>query len=75
MVYDALVMKAIFIESSEFTNWVTEYLPDDIYADLQQELMEKPKKGTVMQGCGGMRKIRIPDPKRQKGKRGGARVI
>ena len=28
-----------------------------------------------MLGCGGLRKLRIADPKRQKGKRGGARVI
>jgi hypothetical protein len=28
-----------------------------------------------MPGCGGLRKLRIPDPKRRKGKRGGARVI
>ncbi|MGD0897328.1 MAG: type II toxin-antitoxin system RelE/ParE family toxin [Thermoguttaceae bacterium] len=28
-----------------------------------------------MPGCGGLRKLRIADPRRQKGKRGGARVI
>ncbi len=28
-----------------------------------------------MSGCGGMRKLRIADPGRGKGKRGGARVI
>jgi hypothetical protein len=28
-----------------------------------------------MKGCGGLRKIRVADPKRKKGKRGGARVI
>jgi hypothetical protein len=28
-----------------------------------------------MPGCGGLRKIRIGDPRRGKGKRGGARVI
>lgn len=68
-------MKAVFIESSEFTRWITEYLPDDAYAELQQELMDNPEKGTVMPGCGGLRKIRIADPRRGKGKRGGARVI
>jgi len=34
-----------------------------------------PEKGTPMPGCGGLRKIRTPDPRRGKGKRGGARVI
>lgn len=68
-------MKAVFIESSEFTEWVAEFLPDDAYAALQQELMAQPDKGDVMPGCGGLRKVRTTDPKRGKGKRGGARVI
>lgn len=68
-------MKAVFVESSEFTEWVAEFLPDDAYAALQQELMAQPDKGDVMPGCGGLRKVRTTDPKRGKGKRGGARVI
>lgn len=39
-------MKAVFIESSVFTEWVAEFLADDSYAALQQELMEQPKKDT-----------------------------
>jgi hypothetical protein len=68
-------MKAVFIESTEFTQWVSAHLPDDAYAALQQELLDDPLKGRVMPGCGGLRKIRTPDPRRGKGKRGGARVI
>jgi len=68
-------MKAVFIASTEFTAWVSRYLPDESYAELQQELMIRPEKGAVMPGCGGLRKIRTADPKRSKGKRGGARVI
>ncbi|WP_291176252.1 hypothetical protein [Gimesia sp.] len=68
-------MKAVFIESTEFTEWVSEFLPDEVYAQLQQELMDNPQKGTLIPGCGGLRKIRSADPKRGKGKRGGARVI
>lgn len=37
--------------------------------------METPNSGDVMPGCGGLRKIRIANPTRGKGKRGGARVI
>ena len=68
-------MKAIFIETSEFTDWVSQYLTDDLYSGLQQELMADPEKGDVIKGCGGLRKVRVADPKRGKGKRGGARVI
>lgn len=68
-------MKAEFAESTDFTEWVSAYLPDHKYAKLQRELMENPQKGAPMPGCGGLRKIRVADPKRGKGKRGGARVI
>lgn len=68
-------MRAVFVESSEFTEWVAEFLPDDAYAALQQELMDQPDKGDVIPGCGGLRKVRVADPRRHKGKRGGARVI
>jgi hypothetical protein len=69
------LLRTVFIESSEFTAWVSEYLPDETYAALQRELLADPEKGTPMAGCGGLRKIRTPDPRRGKGKRGGARVI
>jgi hypothetical protein len=50
-------------------------MPDEQYAALQQELMDTPDRGDVMPGCSGLRKIRAVDPRRGKGKRGGARVI
>jgi hypothetical protein len=50
-------------------------LPDETYAALQHELMADPESGDVVKGCGGLRKARPVDPKRGKGKRGGARVI
>jgi hypothetical protein len=37
--------------------------------------MDNPESGDVMPGCGGLRKVRTLDPRRRKGKRGGARVI
>jgi hypothetical protein len=68
-------MKATFVESTGFTESVCDLMEDRAYARLQWELMEDPDAGKVMPGCGGLRKIRIADPKRGKGKRGGARVI
>lgn len=64
-----------FVETTEFSKWQPRFLPGDAYAHLQKELIANPQKGDVMPGCGGLRKVRIADPKRQKGKRGGARVI
>jgi putative transcriptional regulator len=60
-------VKAVFIETSEFTEWVSEHLTDDLYSSLQQELMADPEKGDVIKGCGGLRKVRVADPKRKKG--------
>ncbi len=37
--------------------------------------MEKPDAGDVIEGSGGLRKIRFADPRCSKGKRGGLRVI
>src|SRR4051812_6010626 len=64
-----------FIETEEFTSWVSEYMPDEGLAKLQQDLSSDPDKGVVIPGCGGLRKLRVADPGRGKGKRGGARVI
>jgi hypothetical protein len=64
-----------FVETTEFSKWQPRFLPGAAYGELQKELIANPQKGAVMPGCGGLRKIRIRDPKRQRGKRGGARVI
>ena len=37
--------------------------------------MENPEAGDVIEGTGGLRKLRWADPRRGKGKRGGLRVI
>ena len=68
-------MKALFVETESFSNWIRDRMPDRTLADLQQELMQNPDAGDLMPGCGGLRKIRVADPKRGKGKRGGIRVI
>lgn len=68
-------MKLQFIELSFFSKYRSENLTDEEYRALQNELLENPEKGDLMQGLGGLRKIRIADSNRNKGKRGGARVI
>lgn len=68
-------MRMTFIESPEFTQRVTRILDDSALSDLQRLLTADPLRGRVMVGCGGLRKIRVGDPRRQKGKRGGCRVV
>jgi hypothetical protein len=68
-------VKALFVELPAFARHREDYLDDDGFADLQAALMMEPKAGDVIQGTGGLRKLRFGDPQRGKGKRGGLRVI
>ncbi len=68
-------MKSLFVELPAFTRHRSDYLNDEGFRALQNELMEQPEKGDVIEGTGGLRKLRRPDPKRGKGKRGGLRLI
>ena len=43
--------------------------------ELRRELVAQPDAGAPIPGCGVLRKLRVADPSRQKGKRGGLRVI
>jgi hypothetical protein len=63
----------IFLESPIFTADVQELLSDEEYAALQVHLVNHPDAGAVIQGTGGLRKVRWAVQGR--GKRGGTRVI
>lgn len=52
-----------------------DYLDDDACKVLQTLLLADPQMGDVMRGTGGLRKMRCADGRRNKGKRGGLRVI
>ena len=62
-----------FVETKLFTRLVQEYLSDDEYLELQQQLLTDPEAGAVIPGSGGVRKLRWGVAGR--GKRGGLRVI
>ena len=67
-------MNRTFIELPTFRNkWEKLGLTDDDYRRLQDELLSDPKIGAVMQGTGGVRKMRFSF--NDIGKRGAARVI
>lgn len=71
-------MKAIdgivFIETSSFTRRVNALRLEGGLRELQLELINNPEAGRVDPGTGGLRKIRMADASRGKGKRSGARV-
>jgi hypothetical protein len=65
----------VFVELPSFQRLRSLYLTDEDYRALQNQLIEQPTAGAVIEGTGGLRKLRRPDPRRGKGKRGGLRVI
>ncbi|MBI5505674.1 MAG: toxin [Deltaproteobacteria bacterium] len=68
-------MKAEFVELPAFERHRAEYLDDAGFRGLQVELMRNPEAGEVVEGTGGLRKVRFADSRRGKGKRGGLRLI
>ena len=64
-----------FFEAPAFTRNLPEYLDDEGYRTLQQELARNPEAGDLIPGTGGFRKARWADIRRGKGRRGGLRVI
>lgn len=62
-----------FIETPIFTRRVNEILTDEEYRQLQIVLLARPETGDVIQGSGGLRKMRWAA--KGHGKRGGSRVI
>lgn len=63
----------VIVETRIFTRQILELLDDVDYRALQLELHERPTAGAVIQGSGGLRKLRWSASGR--GKRGGLRVI
>ena len=68
-------VKAVFVELPAFARFRADYLDDAAFGMLQQALMKNPDAGDVIEGTGGLRKMRCADARRGKGKRGGLRVI
>ena len=68
-------MKAVFVELPAFERHRAEYLSDKVFRSLQATLMKSPAAGDVIEGTGGLRKLRFADVQRGKGKRGGLRLI
>jgi mRNA-degrading endonuclease RelE of RelBE toxin-antitoxin system len=62
-----------FIETSVFTRRITDALSDDDYRLVQEALLRRPEQGDLIEGTGGVRKLRWAEAGR--GKRGGLRLI
>ena len=63
----------IFMETPIFTHDLKNHLDDEEYRALQLHLSEWPEAGDLIEGTGGLRKVRWSS--HGKGKSGGVRVI
>ena len=63
-----------FVETTAFTKRLLALGLEESLWDLQLALLDNPEAGDVEPGTGGLRKVRLGDPTRGEGKRGGARV-
>lgn len=62
-------MKALFVELPAFARFRNDYLDDEGFRGLQTAMILNPEAGDVIEGTGGLRKLRYGDPRRGKGKR------
>ena len=63
----------VIIETRIFTRRIKELMSDDEYRALQETLVNRPSMGDIVQGTGGLRKVRWKQEGH--GKSGGVRVI
>ena len=59
------------LETSVFTKRISALGLEESLRSLQLELLHNPEAGDVEPGTSGERKVRLGDPRRGKGKRGG----
>lgn len=67
-------MRCMFVEIPEFTRKVVSLGLEEDLRQLEMRLENDPRAGDVDPGTCGLRKIRMTDSPRGRGKRGGARV-
>lgn len=57
----------VFYELPAFEKRREYYLDDEAFKALQNELIANPKAGAIIQGTGGLRKLRFADETRGQG--------
>ena len=68
----------VFSESKAFTRRVARLAGDSadlVLRQIQNDLIQDPERGKMVQGLGGIRKVRVANPTRGKGTRGGYRYM
>lgn len=69
-------MKRLFVQASSFSVEIKSLKQGEIVLrEIENAILSNPQSGDIVTGTGGVRKLRIADNRRGKGKRGGFRVL
>ena len=68
-------MRRIFFQTHLFSKKLDSRGGDGLLLKIEEEILKNPEAGATIAGTGGVRKLRIEDAERRKGKRGGYRVL
>jgi len=64
-----------FVETDVFRKRLDSLASIEILFEIQADLLEEPNRGRLINGTNGLRKARVGDPDRGKGKSGGFRYL
>lgn len=65
----------LFIETSLFKSLLDQENDSELEKIIKDEILKNPEKGNIVQGTGGLRKIRVAKKREGRGKSGGYRVL
>lgn len=72
---DADKMIRTFIETEIFKKLIDQENDKNLESLIKNDILENPSRGALVSGTGGIRKFRVSDKSRGKGKSGGFRVL
>jgi hypothetical protein len=69
-------MRRVFVYAAMIQSRLAEFSDSDAKAgEIENVILNNPEAGDIVPGTGGVRKFRLADESRGKGKRGGIRVL
>jgi len=69
------IVKRTFVQTKIFSGILDEKEAGEVLEEIEEKILSNPECGDAIPGCGGVRKLRVKDPKRGKGTRGGLRIL
>lgn len=68
-------MNRVFVQTRAFSQALDRREVLSVFPSIEEANLENPEVGNLVTGTGGVRKFRLRDEARKKGKRGGLRIL